>query len=290
MKKLLIALLFFCNFAHAIDLRAYFPVTTNTYLSANGTNNARYTFSQDGSFNAFYNAFFNLNKAGEVMVWKKDYWINGWCTKDYGLIFKGADQSMTEVGDYVTTGNAVGCAPSVAFGYKTFDSPPKNTGLNWSPSGGSFINVAYYGEMQIFSQATVGAAYTASGQAYSKAGVIEVLPTFKAAFGRGADGVWCAGCGKPYTDVVHMVMYHGSKVASTVKVECGTFAPLTANGVYYQGFKNYNGYAIELWLDKTKGIIQEVIPWIADGSYFGYPNCTYNTNDNGLAKFIDDVY
>lgn len=289
MRKLFLALLFFCNFAHALDLREYLPVTTNTYLSANGTNNAKYTFSQDGSFNNFYNTFHGLNKAGNVYVWTKQYWINGaWCTKTYGVLFKAADLSVTEVGDWATAGNGVGCAPSIAFGYKTYDSPAKNTGLTWSPVGGLTENVASYNEMQTISQASSGAAYALNGyQAYSKTGLIEVLPTFKTEYGRGADGAWCAGCGKTYTDVAHIVMYHGTRNGNTVKIECGTFAPLTANGVYYQGFKNYNGYAIELWLDKTKGIIQEKTTFIADGAYWGFANCTFN-NNHSLSKFIDD--
>lgn len=287
MKNLLLALLVFCNLAHAIDLREYLPVTTNTYLSANGGNNAKYTFSQDGSFNNFYNTFHSLGKTGDVYVWTKQYWINGaWCTKTYGILFKGADLSVTETGDWATAGNGVGCSPSIAFGYKTFTN--QNTGLTWSPVGGLIENVAAYHEMNTIAQASSGAAYALNGyQAYSKTGA-EILPTYKNEYGRGEDGVWCAGCGKTYTDVLHLVMYHGTKKSNTVKINCGTYAPIFSKGVYYQGFKNYNGYAIELWLDKEKGIIKEDTSFIEDGSYFGIPNCGGSLFGVNYAKYIDN--
>jgi hypothetical protein len=286
MTKILLAFLLFCNSAYALDLREYFPVTTNTYLNAAGANNARYTFTQNGNFDSFYNAFFNMNKAGTVQVWKKEYWVNSaWCTKTHGVMFKGNDFIFAEVGDWTTIGGA-GCAPSVTFGYKT--SAGVNTGLIWQPVGGLQENGVYYNEMNTFAQASSGAAYVASGyQAYSKVGLIEVLPAFQAAYGRGADGVWCAGCGKVYADVVHMVMYHGTKTTSTVKIKCDS-APVNVKGAYYLQYKNYNGYAIELWLDKTKGIIQESTPFIEDGSYWNIPNCTFN--NGGYTKYIDDVF
>lgn len=143
--------------------------------------------------------------------------------------------------------------------------------------------------MNVWRQLTPGAAYAYHGsQAYSKTGLVELLDTYTPPYGRDAGGVWGEGNGATFTDVVHVIMYHGTKSATTVPIRCDT-PPVAAQGPYYQSFKNYNSYGIELWIAKDIGIIQENTLFIEDGTYWGLGNCIAGVFDAPYvwSKFID---
>jgi len=217
---------------------------------------------------ALYTSYYDITKPGYTYMWRKEYMTNGsWCTATYAVLRMGDDKSVTEVGDWFASSP---CTPNVLFGYKT--ALGVNTGLSWSgPSGLSAAPVI--AEMDVWRQNTPGAAYTNSGsKAYSKTGLIEHLDTYTVPYGRDEFGVWREGGGKTYTDVIHIVMYHGTKSATSAPIRC--VGPVSANGVYYQSYKDYNSYAIEMWLAKDVGIIQENTPFIEDASFWGMSNCT----------------
>jgi hypothetical protein len=271
-----------------IDLRSYFPSASdgvNILRSANGAANAKYTFMPNPTgYQGLYDLLYDQNKDGSIYVWRKEYWHSTqWIKATDALLFFGDDKGVTEVGDWlpVTGGGR-------AFGYKKSGSP---TGLVWSPANG-LGSGPYTNEMDIFDQAASGAAYSDKGyDAYSRVGLIEHLDTYTPPFGRNSEGVWGEGNSKEYSDVVHLVMYHGTRSSSMLPVRCE--APtIAAAGAYYQSYKDYNSYAIELWLAAGKGIIAECTPFIEDAAYWGgsIPNCSGSLfNSAGFAKYIDET-
>lgn len=274
--------------AFAVDLREYFPASNTIKLNRpNGNEHARYTFTASPQvFEGLYNAYYDLGTDGYHYSWRKEYKINGsWCTKTYGLLFMGDDKSITEVGDWMDRGS---CHPDVLFGYKSALNGGSNTGLLWSPAGGLTSDPTTI-EVFTAAQNAPNMAYSTNGwQAFSRVGLISELETYTPEFGRDSNGVWGEGNANTYTDVVHIVMYHGTKGPNTTPVRCE--APIAANGAYYQSYKDYNSYAIELWMAKGIGVIKEITTFIEDGSYWGKTNCngevfspkyTYTT-------FIDD--
>jgi hypothetical protein len=279
--KLLLVLLSFN--AHAVDLREYLPDTTINLNHANGAPQSRYSFfsSNAGLENVYY-SFHNLNKPGSTFFWRKEYWQNNaWCTFTYAIMFKGTDQSVTETGDWYANSP---CNPNVVLGYKT--SGNSNTGLIWSPPNGLTETVSYH-ESNVWNQGVSGGSYAYTGiQAFSKTGLVEHLPSFTPKYGR-KDGVWGEGNGKTYTDVVHMVMYHGTRNANSPNVVRCSYSPLTGSGTYYQSFKNYNAYAVELWLAKGVGIIQERTPFVENGAELGTTNCNGYVFGSAWEWYID---
>jgi len=253
--------------SYAIDLREYFPDSNTVYLHRDdGSEFSRYTFIKSPSgYSSLYTSLLNQNKPGYHYIWRKEYMKNGlWVKATDAVLFMGDDMSVTEAGDWYqhTSGG-------IAIGYKT--SSGVNTGLVWSTAGG-LQEGPYINEMQVWQQNYNGAAYAYHGyDAYSKTGLIEILPTYTPPFGRNASGVW--GGGRTYNDVIHIVMYHGTKSATSPQIRCPN-SPVEAYGAYYQSFKDYNSYAIELYLAKGIGIIQETTTFIEDGAYWGKPNCT----------------
>jgi len=259
MRIFLLILMFaaFACRAEAVDLRAYMPDSSQVVLSKTTGPHARYTFKKAPSgFLGLYTGLMNLNKPGHHYTWQKEYLINGaWCTKTYAILFVGDDGSVTEVGDWLAQGAS--CTPSVAFGYK--DSSGNPTGLVWAPAGG-FLSSVVFREMDVHAQAYSGAAYSNTGhKAFSKTGVVNVIPQMQI-------GQYV------FTDVLHLVMYHGTKSPAPVPVRCNN-SPVKADGVYYQSFKDYNSYAIELWLAPGIGVVKESTPFIEDAAYWGLPNC-----------------
>jgi hypothetical protein len=255
----------------AVDLQQYFPdYAVHEYRKASGASYARYTFqkSPSGIDNLYY-GYMNLNKAGSPYMWRKEYWkADKWCTETYMAGFFGDDGSITETGDWMPSSTP--CTPNTMLGYRKADG--SNTGLVWAPAGG-LSDIPEIAEMNVVRQNTPGAAVTLSGtSAYSKTGLIKVLEYHTPPYGRCVDGTWGAGCGKTYYDVVHIVMYHGTKKTVPAPVRC--VGAISANGAYYQSHKDYNSYAIELYLAKGIGIIQENTPFIEDASFWGMQNCT----------------
>ncbi len=268
--------------AYAVDLREYFVNNTIYLNTASGAKQAKYTFtSSNAGLESIYSNYHQLGKAGTPYFWRKEYFQNNaWCTYTYGILFKGIDQSITETGDWYANSP---CTPNVVLGYKTPSNT--NTGLVWSPDGGLTPSVNYH-ESNVWNQGVAGGTYTNTGvKTFSKTGLIEVLDTFTPDYGR-LDGVWAQGNAKTYTDVVHMVMYHGT--TSTPTTRCN-YSPLTATGTYYQSFKNYNSYAIELWMAKGIGIIQERIPFVERGADLGTTDCNgYVFNNASWQWYIDN--
>lgn len=276
------------------DLREYFPSTASIiYRDKSGNSKTRYIF--DGNpvgFHSLYDSLFSLNKPGEIYTWRKDYWRNeGWCTSTYAVLFMGDDKSVTEVGDWKAVS---GCVPNVAFGYKTELTNGANIGLVWSPPDG-VSGDASTAEMFTAAQVSPGTAYLTNGYScYSRVGIIERLESFSPKYGRDENGNWAQGAAKIYSDVVRIIMYHGSKApgANPQKIRCGLTQPISANGPYYQSFKDYNSYAIELWMAKGVGVIQENTPFIEDGSYWAIPNCggqIFDPIEDRWYIYIDDL-
>jgi hypothetical protein len=85
-------------------------------------------------------------------------------------------------------------------------------------------------------------------------------------------------------------MYHGVKTPNVPAVRC--VGPVSASGAYYQSFKDYSSYAIELWIAKGIGVIQENTPFIEDATYWGLPNCTGDifTNPGSWKTYIDQAW
>lgn len=294
MKILITAPLFISTLAHAdtIDLRAYFPDNVvNVYNKANGSAVSRYTLQRSlpsaptGIDGLYYGYLALPGKTGTPYMWRKEYWQStAWCTATYGVLFMGDDKSITEVGDW--TVSTIPCTPNTVFGYKNHGTSV-NTGLIWSPAGGLSATAAIM-EGDAWRQNSSGASYAYSGsQVYSKVGLIEQLATFTPAYGRDITGTWGAGLSKTYTDVVHIVMYHGTKTSTSTPVRC--VGPVSAKGAYYQSYKDYNSYAIELWLAKGVGIIQENTPFIEDATYWGMSNCNGDifNNPGSWITYID---
>lgn len=269
-----------------IDLREYFPADSQIELrKSTGEKNTRYLLRKNPSgYDSTYANFLNLGKPGSLYLWRKEYWRNGaWQIATDGLLFMGDDMSVTEVGDWMYTP-----AGGVVVGYKSVGVP---TGLAWSGVGGINSSPVIV-EANVWQQLAPGAAYLHHGQqTYSKCGLIEHYDSFTPDFGRSADGIWAEGLGKTYDDVVRIVMYHGNKTPSSSPIRCELNSPLSARGPYYQPYKDYNSYAIELWLAKGVGIIQENTPFIEDGGYWGITNCRGSALGEPLiwSKFIDEA-
>lgn len=259
--RIFLLLLMFVAFAcraEPVDLRAYIPSNAQTVLSKPTGQHARYTFKRSPSgFLGLYTGLMNLNRPGSHYTWQKEYMINGaWCTKTFAILFVGDDGSVTEVGDWLSQGTS--CTPSVAFGYK--DSAGNPAGLVWAPAGG-LATTATVREMNVHAQAYSGAAYSNTNhKAFSKTGLVDLVPEMRV-------GQYV------FFNVLHLVMYHGTRAPSPVPVRCHN-SPIKANGVYYQSYKDYNSYAIELWLAPGVGIVKESTTFIEDAAYWGIENCT----------------
>lgn len=267
MKKIIFALciLVISTSSHAYDMRDYFPKTqrVSQYVNNAGKYTHTYVFTPNSTpYVSLYNTYLNLNKPGQVYTWQKTYLINGVnCTKTVAVLLFGDDQTITEVGDWTS---GAGCTPNTVFGYRNA-STGKPTGLLWS--GG-------IAEMQVISQDSPGAAYSYKNwSAFSKTGTIEHLDTMLVN-------------GHTYSDVVHIIMYHGTRAPTPKQVRC--IGPIAANGGYYQSYKDFNSYAMELWLAKGIGIIKEDTPFIEDASYWGWNNCAgnYLTGDKSLERYL----
>lgn len=256
-------------FVDTVDLRQYFPDSNTVQLNkAAGESSSRYTLQKSPTgIDNLYTSLLNQNKPGTPYVWRKEYFQSGgWCTATYAALFMADDGSVIEAGDWLAS---TPCTPNVALGYKTASGI--NTGLLWSGPGG-LSATPVINEMDVWRQNVPGGAYQKSGvKAFSKTGLVEKYACYTVPYGRNEAGEWGRN-GRTYEDVIHIVMYHGTKAGNSTPIRCNP--PVSANGAYYQSYKDYNSYAIELWLAKGVGIIQENTPFIEDGSFWGMPNCT----------------
>ena len=269
----------------AVDLRAYFPdQAVYVYNKADGSASTRYTFQKSpNAMDNLYTNYLDIGKPGYTYMWRKEYWQSGaWCTVTYAVLRMGDDKSVTEVGDWLSSSP---CTPNVVFGYKTPSGI--KTGLLWSGPGG-LSDAATIAEVDVWRQNTPGAAYAFSGsKAYSKTGVVEHLETYTPPYGRDEYGVWREGGSKTYSDVLRVVMYHGTKQLNGTTIRC--IGPIAAHGVYYQSYKDYNSYAIEIYLASGVGIIQHNTPFIEDGTFWSIPHCNGDifNNPGAWVTYID---
>ena len=160
-----------------VDLQQYFPQQTQVveYRKVDGSSYARYTFQPAPTpVDSLYYGYMNLNAAGHVYMWRKEYWKSAsWCTETYAVLFFGDDGSIRETGDWMPS--SIPCTPNTMLGYK---KAGVNYGLLWSPAGG-LTTGATIAEMDVVRQNTPGAAITDSGNdAYSKVGVVEHLASY----------------------------------------------------------------------------------------------------------------
>lgn len=271
-----------------LDLRAYFPDSATVLLNRpGGAQSTKYTFLRNprNGLDGVYSGYQNIGKAGVPYQWQKQYWRNGaWCTDTYAILFMSEDLSVTETGDWYSGSP---CTPNVVLGYKT--PTGVNTGLAWAPVGGISESPSVV-ECNVWRQNTPGSAYTNSGvKAFSRTGLIDHFDTFTPKFGRDECGVWREGGSKEYTDVIHLVMYHGTKYPNETPIRCTSPLAVQQKGPYYQSFKDYNSYAIELWMANGIGIIQENCPFIEKG-WDSIPNCSgdiYSGNPGSWVTYID---
>jgi len=244
-----------------IDFASYLPSYGATSLGFSGDSQAytRHTFIKDATWlQGLYLSLFNQNKAGTVAAWIKESFTNSaWRVDTYGVLFLGSDGSVTEVGDWL-----MGSNPNRAFGYHKYGSSTPS-GLLWAGVGG--LTQAQDGsdfiEVDVVDQSMNGQPYTKKGaKAYSKAAAIEVLPTMV------LNGV-------TYTDVLHVGMYHGTRVPNIARVmQNPRDMPFLADGMYHLSVDDWDTYAMELWIAKGVGIIKEVVPYIEDASWWSLPN------------------
>ena len=238
-----------------IDLRQYFP-DHNVVLLNKPFNvpHARYTFTRAREgFQPLFDAHMKLPKPGYHYVWQKEYWSGDkWVTATYGILQMCDDGSVYEVGDWLHLGNG----QFGVFGYRNDDGT--RAGLVWCPPGG-LTKEPQYDEMATISQAYAGAALTQNGsRCYSESGLIQLMPNL--VVGK-----------ESYTEVVHMVMYHGVQNIGAPPIKAKRL-PLVANGVYYRNRSEWSEYAMELWLVRGVGIVRERTPFIEDASWWGLPN------------------
>ena len=274
---------------NSIDLREYFPPTTTFIRTArsDGSTYGRYTFSPDAAVvlpnttltsQALYMQYFNLNKPGRVYTWNKSYGLEDAGTPTIAHFFLGDDLSVTEAGDWFAPDNV---HPSVAFGYAT----PAGTapdGLAWSAPGGlrtpsssaaSPVHAERYA-IGVSRQSTAGTPYSASGAtAWNKTLVLETLPAYTPAFGRGADGGWGFGNGKTYFNVVRLAFFHGTHVAPHTDFTCDAGITNPKYAGLYVNLPGYHSYASEFYLARNQGLIQETLLYIEDGTYWGAGRC-----------------
>lgn len=241
MKALTLIMALFATTAQSANLADYFPQSrTSYYADSNGTITTRYDFKYTKGFDDW-----EIDKPGRMYTWKKSFLVgNRFVTKTIQPLLFARDGSVIELG-----------------GKKKGQQVTYSKGLYWSGKGGLSTNYVTK-QMDVLVNGEV------IGRAYSHSALIEQMPVFT------LDG----GNHQTYTDVIHIIMYHGTDNADPVRCWDKT----KANPGQYVTFKGYNSYAIELWLARGVGIIKQVIPYIEDGrTRWDMPNCQGNLFTGG---------
>lgn len=267
--------------ATPIDTRPYWVHTglLQTYRRWDGSIYGRYRFTAhaSGPFFDLYQQLYDQGHPGSLVSWEKQYPATGggYCTPTYGQLWLGDDASVTEVGDWLA---GDGCTPDRAFGYRSFDGM-QNLGLTWSPPVGLTTTLSPDVEVRVYTQATPGAYYLDNGyDAYSSVVLHKAHASWTAPYGKDAAGKWVAGAGATYGDVLQLVFYHGTR---SPELRDGLVAPTRCSGqdldpawpraALYRSFKNYNSYAIELYLARGIGIVAEALLF-SESDYWGAAN------------------
>jgi hypothetical protein len=276
-----------------IDLRDYFPSAQTTVRTrlANGSTYGTYAYlPATTDFLFLYDTFFSLGKPGDLFLWAKGYGDEG-CIATYAHFFLGDDGSFTEVGDYLAND---GCHPSVVFGYG--DSVTlANDGLAWSAAGGLPLpsgtgQPAQKMALQVRRQNNPGDPYVgSSARAWNHTAVVEVLSSFRPAYGRSPEGVWGKDLGRTYDNVLRLVFYHGTQLPGHQDIVCPTDDTWPHASFYYH-LPGYHTYASEFYLAPGSWIIQESFLYTESGGYWGIPNCVGLGLDKNPAwvSYIDD--
>lgn len=252
-----------------IDLTPYWARAgeLQTYRKSQGELLGRYRFTEDpgDSFLPLYQQLYDQGHPGTLVSWQKEYPVgDSFCTATYGLLWFGEDGSITEVGDWLAF---EGCTTYGAFGYRRLGTG-ENSGLIWSPAGGLGWSITPELEVDVLRQNTPGAEYLDHGyDAYSTVVLLDRLDSWTAPYGdEGTPGQWVAGGGTTYFDVVHLVLYHGTRspeIQSGVEspTRCGpeTLDPAYPRAQLSRSYADYESYAIELRLARDVGIVSEAL-------------------------------
>ncbi len=275
-----------------IDLRLYFPkeALTTAHRRADASSYSTYSyFPANDAFQSMYGSLFTLGNPGDLYVWSKGY--NAGCVTTYAQLFLGEDKSFTEVGDYLANDQ---CKPSVALGYGNYLSG--NDGLAWSAPGGlprpggTGTTAEKYG-LSVRRQNLAGDAYLSAGAlAWNQTRIVEVLPSYQPPYGR-SQGVWGAGLAKTYSNVVRLVLYHGTYVPKQKAIASCKVDPSWAYSRFYYSLSGYHTYASEYYVAEGKWIIQESTLYIEDGGYWGLSDCIGLSLDKRAdwVSYIDEI-
>ncbi len=274
------------NQNNTIDLRKYFPATTTNVIKrkANGSVYSSHNYKPaSASFQTLYNNLMNQGKPGQVYTLQKRYGSESpTCTATYAILFMGDDRSVTEVGDWLATDK---CTLDTAFGYYN-SARTTPSGLMWSAPGGLRTKDSLRSDwplpskiedLKIYRQNFKGDTYTyRNNSTWNETEVVETLGTYKPPYGRDADGVWGAGKGKTYNDVIRIRLYHGTRSGpNPTPVNCSS-SIVNNNNSFTGGYKHnpkYRSYTSEYYLAPSKGIIQETLLYVEDGRYWASANC-----------------
>jgi hypothetical protein len=160
------------------------------------------------------------------------------------------------------------------------------TGLNWSGPNGLDDSYGSYQHGYVFRQYPDYFAPYASGAPpygeYSTPVLSQIVGNWSPEYGRNAAGAWVRNPGKTYSDVIRIVLYHGTgRLGDSVPACTVSTAPghpyhnvywhhtlAAVNGVATANF--YGTYAIELYLNPQYGVLQETL-------LYDESNCAGNT-------------
>lgn len=248
------------SIALAVNLQEYLVPSSHTYASAGGYEGTRYTFSKGSStFTKLYKKHWKAKRTGSLYTWSKDFKVNGvFKHKVTQPLWYGLDESVIELGGVK------------AKGITSYSKGGSKTGLYWSGKGGLSPNFVTNTMAVLVNNSSIGM------QAYSRVKLVELLPEYTPEYGKDANGVFARGNSRTYTNVVHLIMYHGTNRGDK-PIRCWNKPRLSDSTVEYIPMKNYNSYTMELWIAKGVGIIKHVVPYIEDGhTTWGQPNCIGN--------------
>ena len=237
----------------------------------------RFTTHTSGPFMDLYRSVYDQGTPGSLVTWQKTYPKgSSYCTPTYGMLWFGQnDASVIEVGDWFA---GDGCNPDRAFGYRDFGGT-RNVGLTWSPPGGVPREISIDQQVRAYTQSLPDTAYKWNGyDVYSSVVLLGHYDTWTAPYGRDSAGVWRAGAGKTYNDVVHIVLYHGTRspeqrAGTAQPTRCGPahVDPAWPRAALYRPFPTYQSYAIELHLARGIGVVKESLLF-NESSYWGEQN------------------
>lgn len=261
-----------------IDLQQYFPKSYAKirFVKWSGEFSQEYRFSPgDSFFQTIYNDHQTLNTPGSLLVWEKRAndgsagpdQLDGNCLETYGMLWMGADKSITEVGDWFSMAHQ--CKPSLVFGYRDARTD-QNGGLRWSGPGGlstSGITSVVWPKIQGFAG---GPLNSSSWLAYSYSALVGVLPTFTLDYGRDESGKWVKGAGRTYQNVAQIVFWHGVKDTGDPSFKTPNCAtdPTWPYRNWYHSKPGFKSYAFLFYLAPGEGPVRMDFLFNETDNYF----------------------